>query len=211
MARIPILYIQHVWGIRKHSRSGSGRRAWRPRHRGHAQARARSGAGRRRRQVRRKIDQPAAIATVDELPATMPSSSARRPASHMFAPMRNLLDQTVGSGSRGKRIVRLAACSPPPLPARRTRNTITSFHITLLHHGMIIVGVSLFLSGTHGHQRSHRGISVRRGPLAGGTVAVTLGERARNCPLQEPMLPPRNELLHELCLRYQRPPLRVCW
>jgi len=65
-----------------------------------------------------KIDQPAAIATVDELPsydAIIFGTPTR--FGNICAQMRNFLDQTGGLWFTGSRLVRLAACSPPPLPS----------------------------------------------------------------------------------------------
>ena len=61
---------------------------------------------------------------------------------NMCAQMRNFLDQTGGLWAKGALIGKVGsvfACTGTQHGGQET--TITSFHTTLLHHGMIIVGV----------------------------------------------------------------------
>jgi len=90
-----------------------------------------------------KIDQPAAIATVDELSsydAIIFGTPTR--FGNMCAQMRNFLDQTGGLWFQGKLIGKVASVFTSTATQHGGHETtITSFHSTLLHHGMIIVGV----------------------------------------------------------------------
>lgn len=60
----------------------------------------------------------------------------------MAAQMRNLLDQTGGLWAKGSLIGKVASVfTSTGTQHGGQETTITSFHTTLLHHGMIIVGV----------------------------------------------------------------------
>ncbi len=90
-----------------------------------------------------KLDQPALIATVDELPgydAIIFGTPTR--FGNMCAQMRNFLDQTgrlwLSGGLAGK-VASVFTSTATQHGGQET--TITSFHSTLLHQGMIIVGV----------------------------------------------------------------------
>ena len=95
------------------------------------------------RRVGAKLDQVAPIATVDELP-TYDAIIFGTPTrfGNMCAQMRNFLDQTgrlwLDGGLIGK-VGSVFASTGTQHGGQET--TITSFHTTLLHHGMIIVGV----------------------------------------------------------------------
>ena len=90
-----------------------------------------------------KLDQAAPIATVDELPnydAIIFGTPTR--FGNMCAQMRNFLDQTgklwLSGGLAGK-VASVFTSTGTQHGGQET--TITSFHSTLLHQGMIIVGV----------------------------------------------------------------------
>ncbi|MEP6606791.1 MAG: NAD(P)H:quinone oxidoreductase, partial [Nitrosospira sp.] len=90
-----------------------------------------------------KLDQAAPIATVDELPnydAIIFGTPTR--FGNMCAQMRNFLDQTgklwLSGGLAGK-VAGVFTSTATQHGGHET--TITSFHSTLLHQGMIIVGV----------------------------------------------------------------------
>ena len=90
-----------------------------------------------------KVDQRAPIATIDELPqydAIIFGTPTR--FGNMTAQMRNFLDQTGGLWAQGALVGRIASvfCSTASQHGGQ-ETTITSFHLTLLHHGMIIVGL----------------------------------------------------------------------
>jgi NAD(P)H dehydrogenase (quinone) len=90
-----------------------------------------------------KLDQPAPVAGVDELTehdAILFGTPTR--FGNMCAQMRNFLDQTGRlwmSGSLIGKVGSVFASTGTQHGGQET--TITSFHTTLLHHGMMIVGV----------------------------------------------------------------------
>ena len=90
-----------------------------------------------------KMDQAAPIATVDELPnydAIIFGSPTR--FGNMCAQMRNFLDQTGALWMKGSLIGKVASVFTSTATQHGGQETtITSFHHTLLHQGMIVVGV----------------------------------------------------------------------
>ena len=90
-----------------------------------------------------KLDQAAPIATVDELPgydAIIFGTPTR--FGNMCAQMRNFLDQTGGLWFNGSLIGKVGSVfTSTGTQHGGQETTITSFHSTLLHQGMIIVGV----------------------------------------------------------------------
>jgi NAD(P)H dehydrogenase (quinone) len=90
-----------------------------------------------------KLDQAAPIATVDELPnydAIIFGTPTR--FGNMCAQMRNFFDQTGRLWLNGNLIGKVGSVFTSTATQHGGQETtITSFHITLLHHGMIIVGV----------------------------------------------------------------------
>lgn len=90
-----------------------------------------------------KLDQDAAIATVDELPdydAIIFGTPTR--FGNMCAQMRNFLDQTGGLWMNGSLIGKVGSVFTSTATQHGGQETtITSFHTTLLHQGMIIAGV----------------------------------------------------------------------
>lgn len=90
-----------------------------------------------------KLDQAAPIATVDELPnydAIIFGTPTR--FGNMCAQMRNFLDQTGRLWLNGRLIGKVGSVFTSTATQHGGQETtITSFHTTLLHHGMIIVGV----------------------------------------------------------------------
>jgi NAD(P)H dehydrogenase (quinone) len=90
-----------------------------------------------------KLDQAATIATVDELPeydAIIFGTPTR--FGNMAAQMRNFLDQTGGLWMKGSLIGKVGSVFASTATQHGGQETtITSFHSTLLHQGMIIVGV----------------------------------------------------------------------
>jgi NAD(P)H dehydrogenase (quinone) len=89
-----------------------------------------------------KLDQAAPIATVDELPdydAIIFGTPTR--FGNMCAQMRNFLDQTGGLWAKGKLINKVGSVFTSTATQHGGQETtISSFHNTLLHHGMIVVG-----------------------------------------------------------------------
>jgi NAD(P)H dehydrogenase (quinone) len=90
-----------------------------------------------------RMDQPAPVATADELDqydAIIFGTPTR--FGNMASQMRNFLDQTGALWARGALVGKIGSvfCSTASQHGGQ-ETTITSFHTTLLHHGMIIVGL----------------------------------------------------------------------
>ena len=96
-----------------------------------------------------KLDQMAPIATVDEL-AEYDAIIFGTPTrfGNMAAQMRNFLDQTGGLWFQRKLVGKVGSvfCSTNSQHGGQ-ETTITSFHTTLLHHGMVIVGLPYSFEG----------------------------------------------------------------
>ena len=90
-----------------------------------------------------KLDQEAPLATPEELgdyDAIIFGSPTR--FGNMAAQMRNFLDQTGGLWFEGKLVGKLGSVFTSTASQHGGQETtITSFHTTLLHHGMMVVGV----------------------------------------------------------------------
>ncbi|MFN8625116.1 MAG: NAD(P)H:quinone oxidoreductase [Candidatus Binatia bacterium] len=90
-----------------------------------------------------KLDQAAALARPQEL-ADYDAIIFGTPTrfGNMAAQMRNFLDQTGGLWARGALIGKVGSVfASTNTQHGGQETTITSFHSTLLHHGMVIVGV----------------------------------------------------------------------
>ena len=90
-----------------------------------------------------KTDQQAPVATVDEL-AQYDAIIFGTPTrfGNMAAQMRNFLDQTGGLWVKGALVGKVGSVFVSTATQHGGQETtITSFHTTLLHHGMVIVGV----------------------------------------------------------------------
>lgn len=90
-----------------------------------------------------KTQQAAPVATVDEL-ADYDAIIFGTPTrfGNMAAQMRNFLDQTGGLWFAGKLIGKVGSVFVSTATQHGGQETtLTSFHTTLLHHGMVIVGV----------------------------------------------------------------------
>ena len=96
-----------------------------------------------------KLDQKAPIATVAELPdydAIIFGTPTR--FGNMCAQMRNFLDQTGGHWASGALIGKVGSVfASTGTQHGGQETTITSFHTTLLHQGMIIVGLPYSAQG----------------------------------------------------------------
>src|SRR6478735_3422033 len=90
-----------------------------------------------------KLNQPAPIGTMDELAdydAIIFGSPTR--FGYMCAQMRNFLDQTGGLWMKGALVGKVGSVfTSTGTQHGGQETTITSFHSTLLHLGMVIVGV----------------------------------------------------------------------
>ncbi len=94
------------------------------------------------RKAHAKLDQVAPLAVIDELPnydAIIFGTPTR--FGNMCAQMRNFLDQTGGLWFGGKLVGKVGSVFTSTATQHGGQETtITSFHTTLLHHGMVIVG-----------------------------------------------------------------------
>lgn len=83
------------------------------------------------------IIEPAQLADADAIIFGTPTRFGM-----MSSQMRNLLDQTGGLWAQGKLIGKVGSVfTSTGTQHGGQETTITSFHVTLLHHGMVIVGV----------------------------------------------------------------------
>ena len=91
---------------------------------------------------------------------------------NMAAQMRNFLDQTGGMWVKGALIGKAGSVFVSTGTGGGNETTITSFHATLLHHGMVIVGLPYAAAGLSN-------ISEVRGgsPYGAGTIAGADGSR----------------------------------
>ena len=128
-----------------------------------------------------KLDQDAPIASPDEL-ADYDAIIFGTPTrfGNMAAQMRNFLDQTGPLWFQNKLVGKVGSvfCATASQHGGQ-ETTITSFHTTLLHHGMIIVGLPYTFSGNS-----------EMGEISGGTpygaTTITGGDGSR--------VPSENEL-----------------
>ncbi|RQU77274.1 NAD(P)H:quinone oxidoreductase [Burkholderia cenocepacia] len=96
-----------------------------------------------------KVDQAAPVATVDEL-ADYDAIVFGTPTrfGNMAGQMRTFLDQTGGLWMKGALVGKIGSVfASTGTQHGGQETTITSFHTTLLHHGMVIVGVPYACSG----------------------------------------------------------------
>lgn len=107
-----------------------------------------------------KLDQAAPIATPDEL-ADYDAIVFGTPTrfGNMAAQMRNFLDQTGGLWFQNKLVGKVGSVFVSTASQHGGQETtITSFHTTLLHHGMVIVGLPYTFTG-----------NTEMGEISGGT------------------------------------------
>jgi len=123
-----------------------------------------------------KLDQQAPLASVDELPsydAIIFGTPTR--FGNMTAQMRNFLDQTGGLWVKGALVGKLASVfASTGTQHGGQETTITSFHNTLLHLGMIIVGLPYSFAGLTVMDQVTGG-----GPYGATTLAGPGGSRDR--------------------------------
>ncbi len=95
------------------------------------------------RQAGAKLDQAAPVASVEELAdydAILFGTPTR--FGNMCAQMRNFLDQTGGLWFTGKLVGKVGSVFTSTASQHGGQETtLTSFHTTLFHHGMVVVGV----------------------------------------------------------------------
>lgn len=96
-----------------------------------------------------KLDQPAPIATVEELPdydAIIFGTPTRY--GMMASQMKNFLDQTGGLWAQGKLIGKVGSVFASTATQHGGQeSTILNFHTVLLHQGMVIVGLPYSFQG----------------------------------------------------------------
>ena len=116
-----------------------------------------------------KLDQPAPIATVDELAgydAIIFGTPTR--FGNMCAQMRNFLDQTGGLWVKGALVGKVGSVfTSTGTQHGGQETTITSFHSTLLHQGMIVVGTPYSCQGLLNMTEITGGSPYGAGTLAG--------------------------------------------
>lgn len=99
-----------------------------------------------------KLDQAAPIATVDELPdydAIIFGTGTR--FGNMTAQMRNFLDQTGGLWAKGALVGKVGSVFTSTATQHGGQeSTILTFIPTLLHHGMVVVGLPYSFQGQTG-------------------------------------------------------------
>lgn len=96
-----------------------------------------------------KLEQDAAVATVDELP-TYDAIIFGTPTRFgmMASQMRNFLDQTGGLWAKGALIGKVGSVFVSTATQHGGQEaTLLSFHTTLLHHGMVIAGLPYSFGG----------------------------------------------------------------
>jgi NAD(P)H dehydrogenase (quinone) len=110
------------------------------------------------------IAQPQQLADADAIIFGTPTRFG-----NMAAQMRNFLDQTGGLWARGALIGKVGSvfCSTGTQHGGQ-ETTITTFHTTLLHHGMIIVGVPYSCQEIVNMKEITGGSPYGAGTLAGG-------------------------------------------
>jgi NAD(P)H dehydrogenase (quinone) len=117
-----------------------------------------------------KLDQDAPVAAVDEL-ADYDAIIFGTPTrfGNMAAQMRNFLDQTGALWFNGKLIGKVGSVFTSTATQHGGHETtITSFHTTLLHHGMIVVGVPYSCPELMNMSEITGGSPYGAGTLAGG-------------------------------------------
>lgn len=117
-----------------------------------------------------KLDQDAPIATPNEL-ADYDAIIFGTPTRYgnMAAQMRNFLDQTGGLWVQGALVGKVGSVFASTATQHGGQETtITSFHTTLLHHGMIIVGLPYSFAGQSRMDEITGGTPYGATTLAGG-------------------------------------------
>lgn len=121
-----------------------------------------------------KLDQPAPVAKPTELPdydAIIFGTGTR--FGMMTSQMRNFLDQTGGLWANGSLIGKVGSVFTSTASQHGGQeSTILSFHTTLLHHGMVIVGLPYSFQGQMNLEEIVGG-----SPYGASTIAASDGSR----------------------------------
>jgi NAD(P)H dehydrogenase (quinone) len=103
-------------------------------------------------QAHYKLDQPASVATVEELPeydAIIFGTPTR--FGNMTAQMKNFLDQTGALWAQGKLVGKVGSVFTASATQHGGQeSTLLTFHPVLLHHGMVVVGLPYAFAGQMG-------------------------------------------------------------
>lgn len=120
-----------------------------------------------------KKDQPAPVATPQEL-ADYDAIIFGTPTrfGNMAAQMRNFLDQTGGLWAEGKLVGKVGSVFVSTGTGGGSETTAVSFHHTLMHHGMVIVGLPYTLPEVAMIDEVKSG-----GPYGAATLAGSDGSR----------------------------------
>jgi NAD(P)H dehydrogenase (quinone) len=122
------------------------------------------------RQAGIRLDQAAPVATVEELPdydAIVFGTPTR--FGNMAAQMRNFLDQTGGLWARGALIGKVGSVFTSTATQHGGQeSTILTFLPTLMHHGMVIVGLPYSFAGQMGLGEVLGGSPYGAATIAGG-------------------------------------------
>jgi NAD(P)H dehydrogenase (quinone) len=117
-----------------------------------------------------KLDQAAPIATVDELPeydAIIFGTPTR--FGNMTAQMRNFLDQTGGLWARGALVGKVGSVFTSSATQHGGQeSTILTFIPTLMHHGMVVVGLPYAFAGQTGLEEIKGGSPYGAATITGG-------------------------------------------
>ena len=121
-----------------------------------------------------KLDQAAPVATVDELPsydAIVFGTPTR--FGNMAAQMRNFLDQTGGLWAKGALVGKVGSVFTSTATQHGGQeSTILTFIPTLMHHGMVVVGLPYAWQG-------QTGLEEIKGGSPYGAATITGGDGAR--------------------------------
>lgn len=117
-----------------------------------------------------KVSQDAPIATVEELaPYDAIVFGTPTRFGNMAAQMRNFLDQTGGLWAKGALIGKVGSVFTSTASQHGGQETtITSFHTTLFHHGMVVVGLPYSFSGNSEMGEISGGTPYGASTIAGG-------------------------------------------
>jgi NAD(P)H dehydrogenase (quinone) len=120
-----------------------------------------------------KLDQSAPVADPNEL-ADYDAIIFGTPTrfGNMASQMRNFLDQTGGLWAQGKLIGKVGSVFTSTGTGGGNETTIQSFHTTLFHHGMVVVGMPYALPEMTDISEMHGG-----SPLGAATIAGADGSR----------------------------------
>jgi NAD(P)H dehydrogenase (quinone) len=117
-----------------------------------------------------KLDQAAPIATVDELPAydAIIFGTPTR-FGNMTAQMRNFLDQTGGLWAKGALVGKVGSVFTSTATQHGGQeSTILTFIPTLMHHGMVVVGLPYAFAGQTGLEEIKGGSPYGASTITGG-------------------------------------------